>query len=475
MICKRPKYRVAADRIVEEVCRPLRVGDRLPTLPDLCRTYDVSEITIKKALALLVQHGLIRRVPRKGTILVRQVDAAAPTFGRRTTLSVLTLQGWRFADAAETLARRFGEQRPSLEFAFHRVENERFEAALREREYDLILPNIWWMREILTRPSLRERFLPLDDLPGLWWDESAYRADVLRWCRDEQGRTFCLPVTVSSIVNALNENYPGADPTLFDDGPTFEEYTERLARACAPAEGVSAFPFVLPMSWNRWPIVLRSFGAEIFSPDGRRCRLDTPEAIAGIRALLDMMYRRKVCLPLAVINGTQLRAGPYNLFALGKFLCTWVTYAAMHTEHPFPLRLAPLPRAAKPFSHLHLEGVMVGRQGAPREAIRDFLNYLQQPEAQLHFSETCDGFTCQPALLAPFAARKAESVPGFQSFIDALDTAEPVVAAPRQGALQFVDERLYPVWLGIEPPEAACRELTREVNRRLDDGAFDPA
>lgn len=45
----------------------LKPGDRLPTERELCDTYDVSQITVRQAIQMLVNDGLVVRRPRTGT------------------------------------------------------------------------------------------------------------------------------------------------------------------------------------------------------------------------------------------------------------------------------------------------------------------------------------------------------------------------------------------------------------------------
>jgi GntR family transcriptional regulator len=63
-----PEYlRIAADlrgRIVSGEYQP---GDRLPTLPELCERYEVSETTARNAVALLRTEGLVETRARAGT------------------------------------------------------------------------------------------------------------------------------------------------------------------------------------------------------------------------------------------------------------------------------------------------------------------------------------------------------------------------------------------------------------------------
>ena len=50
------------------------IGDRLPTEADLCRHFAVSRFTVRAALALLEQRGVVKRRPKIGTV----VSATAP-------------------------------------------------------------------------------------------------------------------------------------------------------------------------------------------------------------------------------------------------------------------------------------------------------------------------------------------------------------------------------------------------------------
>ena len=69
-----PKYQSIADELrTQIVTGMLRPGDRLPTETQLMETYDVSRNTARAATAVLVNEGLIQRVPgRSGGMEVRE-------------------------------------------------------------------------------------------------------------------------------------------------------------------------------------------------------------------------------------------------------------------------------------------------------------------------------------------------------------------------------------------------------------------
>ncbi|MEU7174557.1 GntR family transcriptional regulator [Micromonospora tulbaghiae] len=73
-VAQQPKYRQIAAELREQIVSgALRVGDRLPTEPQLQEQYRVSRNTVRDATALLVNEGLVESVPgRSGGMVVRK-------------------------------------------------------------------------------------------------------------------------------------------------------------------------------------------------------------------------------------------------------------------------------------------------------------------------------------------------------------------------------------------------------------------
>ncbi|GGO98225.1 GntR family transcriptional regulator [Wenjunlia tyrosinilytica] len=119
---ERPEYlRIAAElreRIADGTYQP---GDRLPTLPVLSQSYGVSETTIRNALAVLRNEGLIETRTRAGTLVrtrpaVHRIAADRYRIGSGTQSTAFTEDqgiGW----SEYRLDKRFEKVRANAELA----------------------------------------------------------------------------------------------------------------------------------------------------------------------------------------------------------------------------------------------------------------------------------------------------------------------------------------------------------------------
>lgn len=69
---RRPLYAMLVDHLRTEIAAGrLRAGDRIPNEVELARAHRVSRITVRHALSLLRDQGLIERFPRRGSFVSR--------------------------------------------------------------------------------------------------------------------------------------------------------------------------------------------------------------------------------------------------------------------------------------------------------------------------------------------------------------------------------------------------------------------
>lgn len=77
-----PAYRTVADAMRQRIrSGEYPVGEELPRVDDLAATESVSHMTIKRALDLLSDDGLLLRRQGKRAVVVAVPDAAEPSVG----------------------------------------------------------------------------------------------------------------------------------------------------------------------------------------------------------------------------------------------------------------------------------------------------------------------------------------------------------------------------------------------------------
>ena len=83
-----PLYQQVANDLHEAIVNDVyHVGARVPTETELSRLYDVSRITIRKAIEMLVEEGLLAKRQGKGTFVLESHRAPMVLDDRRTALN----------------------------------------------------------------------------------------------------------------------------------------------------------------------------------------------------------------------------------------------------------------------------------------------------------------------------------------------------------------------------------------------------
>ena len=72
------KYKILADLLREELVKAGGAGERLPTEAELTRRYRMSRQTVRHALRLLAEEGLVQSRQGSGTYATGRTREAAP-------------------------------------------------------------------------------------------------------------------------------------------------------------------------------------------------------------------------------------------------------------------------------------------------------------------------------------------------------------------------------------------------------------
>lgn len=166
---------------------------------------------------------------------------------------------------------------------------------------------------------------------GIAWDvtESLHRAgidparDVWKAAQPifiQRGRVYGHATNVA--VNALffhKDIFDQAGVPYPHGTMTWEEFLPLARRMTVRDSRGRAQRFGLMLDWdNNWPQFVFQWGGRFYTPDGTRCILDSPQAIAGIQFLHDLIYKHHV-MPTPVEEASIATQGGWGSGALTFF------------------------------------------------------------------------------------------------------------------------------------------------------------
>ena len=456
------KYERIRRAVRADFAENLPEGALLPDTEALCRRYAVSAITVKKALRLLAEEGWVRRIPGVGTRVCR--PPLAEHAGRE--LRVLTIDRWTFTESVREIARRFERLVPGVRFRWEPVREADYVAAVRGGGHDLFLANVWGIREVLTTPELQSAWRPLTEVPGLLYEPERCFENILPHCCGPEGRQRVLPFLVSPLIMIYNRSYPHLSEARIPEAPDMEEFIGLMREL--KRRGGGKYVFLFLYSLNRWLHFLKAAGCPVFSADGRRCLVDTPEGRAGCGLIRRIMVEEALGLPGE--DFLDQRSDGLDFFRYGGFAALWGTYRAHRTPTRCSLHFTRIPHGRCAGGQLLIEGVAVAGECAHPELAGAFLNFMQFAENQQLLNAEGNGFSAFRAVGEAQVRRDAVEKPGFEVILDALTEAEPLIAAPRYPCCMALWRLLYPVFIGNVPVAEGCRYAAREVNRMLENG-----
>ena len=364
----------------------LQPGDKIPTERELSRLLGVSRLTVRQAIAELVEEGILYRVQGSGTY-VAEAEAL-------TLHAVVSEREWvRYLLQAESRYNERNERRPvrlEVEVVGRPRLRERIISAVAAGEApDIVLIDLVWMAEL----AALHFFLPLDELDPGW--TSSYTADLLPGVREGllvDGHIYGVQADLSVTVLWYRKDIlqaAGLEPPH-----TWEELlTQATAiRRDSKRYGIGAFPIafcggvrggetttyqLLPLFWSAGVDLVRGAEAGI-----------TEDAERPLTFLSRLLARRLA--PPEVISLPW--DGPRKLLARGEAVFSFggtyekraIQATARLGEREFRERYGmvpvPAPKGSAPAAATGGMVFAVTRQSKDRDASLGILKELASPD-----------------------------------------------------------------------------------------------
>jgi multiple sugar transport system substrate-binding protein len=307
------------------------------------------------------------------------------------------------------------------------------------------------------------------------------------WTITKEGRVYGIPANVGSDAIWFNKNlfdragvpYPKEGWTPAELIETAEKLTERDAQGNPVRYG---FLIDFGGGYNHF---LASFGGQAFSDDGRTCTVDSPESIACLTFMHDLIYKYRVSpspqeeQAITTGGGWGGGAGPMAYFrrevgamALGGRW--WLAQLRNDLKTGMRLGSVPPPIFRYPrFSSGGTRAVMINARSPRREEALDFLVYLlEQPYNQL-LNDQGDALSGVREYSYTDRYLNNPEFPG-QDFHGAFrKTLEMAVEQNRTPYLPqsevdlYLNRQLDMVKLNLKKPEQALRDAKRDIQAAM--------
>jgi multiple sugar transport system substrate-binding protein len=242
--------------------------------------------------------------------------------------------------------------------------------------------------------------------------------------------------------------------------------------------------FGLLVDWWLWPQFVIQWGGRVFSEDGTRCTLDSPEAIAGVQFLHDLIYKYKVMpspveeAAMATQGGwgsgtiTQFGEGHKAAMALGGrwWLCT------LRDKKQYPdlkMTICEAPYHEKRVFLAYGRATFINKASPRRDAALRFIQYMTGPNYNALINKQADA-------LAPVSKYCYTSTflhdPDFpeedqnQVWLDTMQHSEPAPTSlfvNNQAAQRILNKQLDLVKNDAKPVADALRDAARDVNSEI--------
>ncbi len=284
-----------------------------------------------------------------------------------------------------------------------------------------------------------------------------------------QGRVYGLPYLSAPRVliyrtDLLREAGYDAPPD------TWEELAEAAARMTVRRGPITDLAGMnLAVSWQVFVEFLWENGGQIFSADGRRSTVDSPEAVEALQFYVDLFNKHRVC-PTA---GMPVAGGSIPVFASER--------AAMEINNQFGLYnvrkyapellrhvgIAPTPRRRKRVISVYTDWLAMSPQSRHKDLAWELMTFLMEAENLAAYNETL--FFIPPRRSAVEAAQFMQDNPQLRQFVDLMDRygrALPPIPEwfeIRTGLQSAVSAAIY----GTKTPEQALRDYSRELDELL--------
>jgi multiple sugar transport system substrate-binding protein len=309
---------------------------------------------------------------------------------------------------------------------------------------------------------------PLDDYVARWGFKDDYFSASWSTCI-YQGHIYGLPYLSAPRVLLYRKDLLKA--AGFDRAPDNWEELARAAKRMTVREGpiTKMAGMSLPVSWQIFVEFLWENGGQVLSEDGRRSRLNSPEAVEALQYYVDLYHKYRVC-PTA---GMPQIGGSIPVFASKKAAMEIMNQFGIYNVTKYAPELlpqvgvAPTPRRKQRVISVYTDWLAMSPQSRHKDLAWELMAFLMEPENLAAYNATL--FFIPPRRSAVDAADFMKRNPQLQEFASLMERyGRSLPAIPewfeiRTGLQSAVSAAIYQT----KTPEQALGDYSQELDELL--------
>lgn len=369
----RKTFRIRLDEMAtilrEEILSGKRaIGEFLPSELDLTKQFHLSNKSVRKALDILVEEGLIEKIPKVGNRVAdsSQEKKTVVRFGYHPSTSEETA-------LAEMIA-EFHRLYPHILVQPVEIPVRNFRNSVKEY-VDADLLDVFTINHVSFREFIEDSIVnllePCVPNPGVY--------PFLSQAFSHEGELLVQPFSFSPVILCYNKEH-FAEQGLSEpySGWTWDDLLDHAGKLAVENERFGFYFYLL--SNNRWPIFLLQSGMSFE-------RNDQGEYEVFGSKLADSLEMCRKIIYMTDVFPTMLSASSADaeeLFLNGKVSMIMTTYFRLNELKgaTFAYDIAPLPYLYEARTLLVVIGLAISRKSKVKEAARQLVAFLQSHASQ---------------------------------------------------------------------------------------------
>ncbi len=297
--------------------------------------------------------------------------------------------------------------------------------------------------------------------------------DIMWQLVTRNGNIYGVPFCVSTTVMFYNEDAfikAGLNPDHAPD--TWEEMIRMGKKLTKDTDGDGVYDQYAMMFWTNGFYGIAPFlwdnGGSLFSKDGKSVELTSPQMIATINMLRDLIFKYKI-MPQTWTDWEGGQAFLTGKLAFGFFTSAAISYGEQNL--PWKLKIAPMPKVnGHRYTMLAGSGLVnFTKNRKKRRAVNDFIFWLVNKENTLRIHESVGYIPVRKSALDSLSLKAfLKDNPNFKVPIDSLAFAKPLPTHPEYFKInKKITDMLEQITLNKADPLETLKKTEQEINREI--------